>query len=128
MEKKIVKDFVYMGFGFPVTLKSVTLFKSGGEWSPRIDLEKIGLRVFRDLAKRGGPYTGYEIFFIRAFLKLSKVDFGKKIGVSHAAVLGWEKKRDTVAPLQKGNLATLEELVKKHAGIKEKKKTTKIIK
>ena len=111
MEKKLQKEFIYTGFGFPVHLKNVTLFKVGNLWAPRIDLEKVAKRVVRDLAKKKSAFIGNEIFFIRSFLKLSKVDFGKRLGVTHAAVATWEKKREDVAPIQKGNVSAIIELI-----------------
>lgn len=111
MEKKIVKEYIYSGFGFPVHLKNVTMLKIGGTWAPRINHEKIAKTVIKQLSKKDS-FTGNEVFFIRAFFKLTKVDFGKKLKVSHVAVSKWEKKREEVVSFHKGNKEAIDILLK----------------
>ena len=119
MESKIIKNFIYDGFGFPVSLKNVKVYKVGDAWAPRIDLEKISKRVIQDLSKEKDSFTGDEIYFIRSFLKMTKVEFGKKLSVSHVAVSNWERKRAMEVPFLKENFDSLVVLLK---GLQPKKK------
>ncbi len=91
MEKKRVKRFVYEGLGFPVVLVNVTLVKVRGIWTPAIDYNKLQKEVLLALAHKPRALTGNEIHFIRTYFEKTLENFGKQFGVTHVAVLSWEK-------------------------------------
>lgn len=112
MKTKIEKNYIYLGFGFPVELHDVHMVEIGGQWAPKIDIEKLSKKIIRDFSKRATSFTGDEVYFIRSFFKLSKVDFGKRLGnLSHAAISNWEKKRENKITFQKDNFDSLIKLL-----------------
>ena len=50
------------------------------------------------LAIKPAPLTGREIRFIIEYFEMSYGDFAKLFGVSHAAVLKWEKEKSRMNP------------------------------
>ncbi len=91
MTTKKAKRFIYEGLGFPIVLVNVPLVLKRGVWTPAIDYNKLQKEVLVALAHKPIALTGNEIHFIRAFFELTLVSFGKHFGVTHAAVLTWEK-------------------------------------
>ena len=94
MEKKIVKNFTYEGLGFPVKLSDVPMMKTRGEWTPDIDYNKLQEEVLISLAKKAQSLTGNELRFIRKYFRRTLEAFGQDFGVSHAAVIDWEKQEN----------------------------------
>lgn len=94
MDKKKVKRFVYEGLGFPVVLMHVPLVKKRGTWTPAINYNKLQKEVLLALAHKPVALTGNEIHFIRAYFEMTLESFGRHFGVTHAAVLTWEKMGD----------------------------------
>lgn len=91
MVKKKVKRFVYEGLGFPVALVNVTLVEKRGVWTPAIDYNKLQKEVLLALTHKPIALTGNEIHFIRSYFEMTLENFGKQFGVTHVAVLTWEK-------------------------------------
>ncbi len=99
MEKKVVKRFVYEGLGFPIVLMDVCLAKKRGNWTPAIDYNKLQKHVLLALSHKPFPLTGSEVHFIRVYFELTLEHFGKQLGVTHVAVLNWEKSQDKPAKI-----------------------------
>jgi DNA-binding transcriptional regulator YiaG len=99
MEKKKVKRYVYEGLGFPIVLVNITLVKKRNVWTPAIDYNKLQKEVLLALSHKPLSLTGNEIHFIRASLEMTLEKFGKQFGVTHAAVLNWEKGKDKSAKI-----------------------------
>jgi len=91
METKTQKSFVDTGFGFPVHLVNVPMVKVRGIWTPSIDYNKLTRAVLRVIAYKAGRLTGAEVRFARQHFGLTLQQFGKRLGVSHVAVMKWEK-------------------------------------
>lgn len=91
MEKKIAKHFFYEGLGFPIHLVNVPMIKSRGEWTPDIDYNYLQRSILISLSAKPTSLTGNEIRFVRKYFKKTLEAFGKEFGVSHVAVLEWEK-------------------------------------
>ncbi len=91
MEQKIQKTFVDMGFGFPLHLINVPMIKIRGHWTPRIDYNKLTIVVLRAIANKMGRLSGAEVRFVRQHFGLTLQMFAKRLGVSHVAVIKWEK-------------------------------------
>lgn len=93
MKTKKTKTFVFQGLGFPVTLIKAPMRKVFGEWILDINMEHLQLAVLRMLVYKTSRLTKDELRFFRKYLSLSTPEFGKVFGVSHVAVLRWEKGR-----------------------------------
>ncbi len=83
--------FIYEGLGFPIRLVNVPLKKVLGEWAIDIDFNVFQKIVLHMLATMPTPLTGKELRFIIDYFEMSFRDFAKLFGVSHAAVVKWEK-------------------------------------
>ncbi len=92
------KTIVFEGLGFPIKLINAPMRKEFGEWYIDIDMNKLMLVVLEALVHKPTALTGDEIGFIRSYLKMTAVEFGKAFGVSHVAVLKWESNENQVSP------------------------------
>lgn len=90
MKDRKTDTFVYKGLGLPIKLINVPMKKVLGEWAIDIDFNKLQLVVLHCLLYKRAPLTGPELRYIRKFLEMSMVDFGKIFGVTHVAVVKWE--------------------------------------
>lgn len=97
-EKKI-KKMIYSGFGFPVVLNGVPVKMIRGNLEPIINYKTLGSEVVEALCQKETPLTGNQVKFIRQYFELSLRDFAKLFGLSHPAVLKWEKHADDFADI-----------------------------
>lgn len=98
MKNKKKKTFVYEGLGFPIKLINAPMKKIFGEWYLDIDMNKLMVVVLELLAHKSTALTGDEIGFIRSYLKMTAVEFGKIFDVSHVAVVKWESNENKISP------------------------------
>jgi len=91
MEKRTQGHFVYEGFGFPVVLKNVAMIKVRGAWTPDVDYNDLARDVLQAIATHGARLTGGEVRFVRHYFEMTLQQFAERFGVSHPAVLKWEK-------------------------------------
>lgn len=98
MKERKKETFVYEGLGFPIKLINCPMKKVFGEWVLDINLTTLQMDMLKALIHKPVPLTGCELRFIRKFLELSTTDFGKLVGVSHPAVLKWEKEQVHINP------------------------------
>jgi DNA-binding XRE family transcriptional regulator len=96
---KIEKEFTYTGLGFPVILKNVPMIELRGVWGLDINLNTLQKVVLIGLSQRQTELTGNQIRFIRSWFELTQVDFGNLLGVTHPAVVKWEKSADKIAKI-----------------------------
>jgi transcriptional regulator with XRE-family HTH domain len=99
MKEDKVEKFVYEGFGFPVILLDVPMKKIRGIAVPDINYNALQLILLDLLSHKPFPLTGDEIRFIRQSLKMTLVEFAKHFGVTHSAVIKWEKSKDQFAKI-----------------------------
>lgn len=99
MENKKVKRFIYEGLGFPIALENVSLVKKRGIWTPAVNYNKLQKAVLIALAHKLVALTGNEVHFIRSYFEMTLEHFGSHFGVSHVAVLTWEKMGDKPAKI-----------------------------
>ena len=90
--------FIYEGLGFPIRLVNVPLRKVFGEWAIDINFNNFQKVVLRMLAIKPTHLTGLEIRFIIDYFEMSYRDFAKLFGVSHVAVMKWEKEESRMNP------------------------------
>ena len=94
MTTKIQKQYIDMGFGFPVYLLNVLMIKIRGHWTPKINYNDLSDLLLTALAEKPSKLTGNELKFIRTKLEMKLADFAEKFYVTHPAVLKWEHKKD----------------------------------
>lgn len=99
-----------MGLGFPVLLLNVPMVEVRGIWTPDIDYNLLQKVVLRVLAHQQAPLTGHQVHFIRSWMTLTQEEFGKLFGVSHSAVVKWEKAKGSPAKI----LLTTERDIRMH--------------
>lgn len=97
MEKKR-KSMVYRGLGFPLRLINVPMRKVYGKWVFDFSMGEFQEAVLRMIATKQSLLTAAEIRFIMDYFELSYRDFAKLLGVSHAAVVKWEKGKSKMNP------------------------------
>jgi len=90
--------FIYEGLGFPIRLVNVPMKKVFGEWAIDINFNTLQVVVLNMLARKPTALTGMELRFIIDYLEMSIRDFAKLFGVTHAAVLKWEKEETKMNP------------------------------
>lgn len=97
--KESKKDtFIWEGLGFPILLINVPMKKLFGEWVLDINLERFQKAVLYMLATKTTPLSGGELRFIIDYLRMSTREFAQLFGVTHAAVLKWEKEKSRMNP------------------------------
>ena len=94
MNKKIVKNYIYNGLGFPVELHDVEMVLVNGEMHPKIDVRKTADLVIKSLVSQKSRLTGNQIKFIRTYFSMSLREFAKVVNESHMAVKKWEDFKD----------------------------------
>ena len=97
-KNKKIDTFVYEGLGFPIRLIHVPLRKVYGEWVFDFSLGTFQKAVLNMLARKLSPITGAELRFIIDYFEMSYRDFAKLFGVSHVAVVKWEKEETKMNP------------------------------
>jgi DNA-binding transcriptional regulator YiaG len=98
MNKTKRDTFIYEGLGFPIRLINVPLKKVLGEWAIDINFNILQKMILHILAMKPTPLTGKELRFIIDYFEMSYRDFAKLFGVSHAAVIKWEKEKSKMNP------------------------------
>lgn len=92
------ETFIYEGLGFPIRLHNVPMKKVFGEWAININFNTLQISVLNLLARKSTHLTGGEIRFIIDYLEMSTRDFANLFGMTHAAVLKWEKEETKMNP------------------------------
>jgi DNA-binding XRE family transcriptional regulator len=77
----------------------VKLVNKRDVWTPAIDYNKLQKQVLLALSCKPLALTGNEIRFIRTYFEMTLEAFGSHFGVTHVAVLKWEKTGDKVAKI-----------------------------
>lgn len=100
MAGKILKEYIYEGFGFPVVLCNVPAKKIRGKWTPLVNYKALARYVLKMICFLQEPLTGDQIFFIRQQLRLTGEQLAEMLGISQAAISKWEKNRDKIAKIE----------------------------
>lgn len=91
MTEKKIETFTYTDLGFPIQLIDVPMKKILGEWVLDINLNILQLEVLKMLIHKATPLQAEELRFIRKYFEMTTTVFGRIFGVTHAAVIKWEK-------------------------------------
>src|SRR5690242_6165303 len=97
-KNKETETFIYEGFGFPIRLINAPLKKVCGEWAFDFSMGVFQKRILNMIARKPTPITGAELRFIIDYFEMSYRDFAKICGVSHIAVVKWEKETSRMNP------------------------------
>ena len=92
------KTLIYRGLGFPVRLVNAPMKKVQGKWAFDFSMGMFQEAVLHMLATKSSQLTGPELRFIIDYFEMSYRDFAKLFGVSHAAVVKWEKEKSKMNP------------------------------
>ncbi len=98
MKNRKKKTLVFEGLGFPIKLINAPMRKEFGDWYIDINMNDLMLVALEALTHKPAPLTSDELSFIRSYLQMTSTEFGKLFGVSHVAVLKWEKGENKVSP------------------------------
>ena len=90
MEKKIQKQYVYEGFGFPVVLKNVPMIKVRGRWTPDVNFNDLMTDVLKALAAHESRLTGSEVRFVRHYFEMTQQQLADKAGVTRQTIIAIE--------------------------------------
>lgn len=74
-----------------------------GIWTLDIDLNILQKVVLLALAHYPSDITGNQVRFVRTWLEMTQIAFGKLFGVTHPAVVKWEKTKNNSSKM---NLTT----------------------
>lgn len=90
-DRKVAARHTYRGFGFPVVLMGVPMVRVRGRWTPDVNLDELQSMLLEVVAERDGRLTGDEVRFIRLAHHMTLAAFAERFGVTHPAVLKWER-------------------------------------
>jgi DNA-binding transcriptional regulator YiaG len=93
-EIKIRKRYEDHGFGFKVVFLNVPLIKRMGSWCVEVNWEKVAALLLTAVASKPGRITGSELRFIRKRQGMTLAQFATRFGVTHPAVMKWERAGD----------------------------------
>lgn len=96
--EKIVKKYLYEDLGVPVVIINAPFKKIYGEWILDIDLNKLQKNLIKFLIHKKTAMTGNELRFVRKYFEMTTTEFGKLLGVTHAAVSKWERGKSQIQP------------------------------
>ncbi len=89
---KILETYTFKGFGFDVLLKNVVLKSVHGEEYPDINMNEVKLSTAKALLNSKQRINGYQLKFLRTFLRMSFDDVSNKIHVPASTLRSWENK------------------------------------
>jgi transcriptional regulator with XRE-family HTH domain len=92
MERKIEKEHIDHGFGFPIILRNVPMVKIRGEWTLDINYERYEETMILAMPLKPFRLTGSEIRFIRLHFGFTLHQFAQRFGLTRQAVMKWEKR------------------------------------
>ena len=92
--RRVQKEFIDHGAGFPVRLCNVPMVKVRGVWTPELDYEKLADAVVKALCFKPVRLTGNEVRFMRLTSTMTLQGFAARFGVTHPSVIKWEKQAD----------------------------------
>jgi DNA-binding transcriptional regulator YiaG len=96
---KVLEKYIFTGFGFDVLLRDVVVKNVHGEAYPDVNMNELKLKTVKALLVMPIKLTGYQIKFLRTFLKLSFDDLSEKIDIPASTIRSWENRGAEVSGL-----------------------------
>ncbi len=93
-KRKLQKEFVDHGFGFPIRLRNVPMINVRGVWTPDLNYETLANAVLKALCFKPVRLTGNEVRFIRLRSQMTLQVFATRFGVTHPSVIKWERQAE----------------------------------
>ena len=120
MQRKIANKVIDRGFGFPVILINVPMCKIDGEWVINVNYNNLTKSVLSALADSEGRLTGNQVRFIRQHFEMTLTAFSDRFGLSHPAVIKWEKAGDKPTSMTWSTEKDIRLFIKKQIKIAQK--------
>jgi DNA-binding transcriptional regulator YiaG len=89
---KILDSYTFKGFGFDVILKNIAVKSVDGEEYPAVNLNELKNTTAKALLTSKQRLTGYQIKFLRTYLKMSYDEVAAEIHVAASTLRSWENK------------------------------------
>ncbi len=89
---KTVKTYIFKGFGFDVLLKNVSIKTVEGQEYPNINMNELKTDTAKSLIASKQRLTGYQLKFLRTYLKMSFDQLNEKIFIPSSTLRSWEGK------------------------------------
>jgi DNA-binding transcriptional regulator YiaG len=117
VKKKMKKNYVFTGLGFPVVIAEVELRTHGDDFYPVINTRRLEDAVFDYLIDHPVPLTGAQIAFIRKYMDMTQQALAKVLDLTnHSRVSQWEKAKEKIADVRPVYLAVLRARMAKYRG------------
>lgn len=98
--KTTIRDYEWLGYGFPVIFDELPAIKIQGELVPDVDFSDFEKPLIEYIcAHQDIPLSGNQVKFIRHFLGMSLREFAKLLNVKHQSVMRWEERKHSAAQI-----------------------------
>jgi DNA-binding transcriptional regulator YiaG len=94
MSAKFVENYPYDGLVTTVRLPKVEIWEGRAGVGPIIDVKSVAKSTFQALSTKEATFTGKEIIFIKAYLKISNTALAKLIKTPKQELAKWEDFED----------------------------------
>ena len=89
---KTLKTYIFRGFGFDVLLRDVSIKLVDGQEYPNINMNELKTDTAKSLLSSKQSLTGYQLKFLRTYLKMSFDQLNEKIFIPASTLRSWENK------------------------------------
>ncbi len=89
---KTLETYIFKGFGFDVLLRDVSIKSVDGQEYPNIDMKELKTDTAKSLLTSKQSLTGYQLKFLRTYLKMSFDQLSEKIFIPSSTLRSWEGK------------------------------------
>ncbi len=125
---KILKEYVFTSFGFPVLLHNIEVQETEcGDEYPNINLKVLEKNTAKALIRGSVTLTGVKLKFLRKFLKMSLRELGRELNIPHSNIKLWEDNAKDKTGLEISQEKQLKYLVLLHIQMVEQKELSKSI-
>lgn len=98
-------------YGFEVSIADPAYLKVGREMVPSFDEHRLRAAVTHRLVVARGRFTGAHVYFARHSLGFTLAELAAQLGVTHPAVMRWEKLRNEPTRMNRCNEIVLRQLL-----------------
>lgn len=96
--KLTLKNYEWLGYGFPVIFDELPAIKVRGELIPDTDFSEFEKPLVEFIcASQEIPLSGNQVKFIRMYFDMSLREFAKFLNVKHQSIMRWESKKKSAA-------------------------------
>lgn len=118
--KTTLKNYEWMGYGFPVIFNELPAVKIRGELVPDIDFSEYEKPLIEFIcANQNIPLSGNQVKFIRNYLGMSLREFAKLLNVKHQSIMRWEARKNSAAQIDVNTEIVMRIKILKKIGVKQ---------